>query len=385
MKLTKPLFAIIAGLIVSLTGLLQAQVTPGSVSISGGPPSSPQTFGTTNWIQYSAAISNASDNVCETLHPSNTIVAWGTTYGSWRAASNNPTYYTNVFPAAGWYTNDVKCTVTFSGTDCNGNSYSTNAIVNVTNVIQVVVPSINLGTSNIWWFNGESPSGYTMQTTASVSNAPSGSTFAWSISGTAAIVGSSTNSIITITNTGASVSNNDVSVQLVINGWDHVTTNLTVLAPKSLNFLSNNDQIYGYGYISQIHYQILDQFGHLLPSSVPWNEDIDTNGVASTAPQVTTAAIADYTGENWPWGEEDGWDGKWVVNPNDAYDSIWITAPSGVLNPNTSNPQTPLSSVKIAHSPSGGSWYVGTTGDGGIGVKVKTLEWQRYQDHGRHQ
>jgi len=150
MKLTKPLFIIIAGLLVSLTGQLQAQVIPGVVSISGGPPSSPQNFGTTNWIGYTAGISNASDDDCETLHPSNTIVAWGSSYGTWVTSSNNPTYWTYVFPAAGWYTNVINFGATFNGTDCDGNNYSTNANTSVTNVIEVK-PLLNIvvsGTTN---------------------------------------------------------------------------------------------------------------------------------------------------------------------------------------------------------------------------------------------
>jgi len=141
MKLTKPLFIIIAGLLVSLTGQLQAQVIPGSVSISGGPPVSPQLAGTTNWIQYSAAIGGASDDDCETLHPSNTIVAWSSSYGTWVTSSNNPAYWTNVFSAAGWYTNVITCTVTFWGTDCDGTNYSTNTIASVTNVVAVYAKS----------------------------------------------------------------------------------------------------------------------------------------------------------------------------------------------------------------------------------------------------
>jgi hypothetical protein len=158
---------------------------------------------------------------------------------------------------------------------------------------------------------------------------------------------------------------------------------LTVLAPASLNWLSNYDQPSGSSFKSEIHYQILDNQTHVLPHALPWNEDIDGNGVYSDSTTVTTAAIPDSTGENWGWGEESGWDGSWVVDPNNAFDTIQRGAPPG-RTPSPQNPQSPLGSAKICHSPTG-AWYVGTTGHGGIGVKVKTLKWQVYQDHGRHE
>ena len=249
-------------------------------------------------------------------------------------------------------------------------------------------PFISLGDTNIWWFNGESPSGYTMQTTASVSGAPGGATFAWSISGPAAIVGSSTNSSVTVTNTGPSVSPGDVVVKVVVAGAAICQTNLTVLAPKSLNLLSNYDQPFGDGYVSEIHYQILDQFNHVLPHTVPWNEDIDANGVPSTSDEVTAASKKDYciangdpADENWHWGEEEG---DPSADPNNCRDRVGANHPPGSTVPDTLHPQTPLSGVKVTHSPSGGSFHVGSD-TAGKGVLVKTLKWQKYQDHGRHE
>jgi hypothetical protein len=144
-KLTKPLFPIIVGLIVSMTGLLQAAVIPGSISITNGAPISPQVFGTTNWVLYYAKLGNASENNCEALNPSNTIVAWSATYGLWNSTSNNPAYWTNVFSAAGWYTNVISCTATFQGTDCNGVNYNVSTNASVTNVILVVQITLSLG------------------------------------------------------------------------------------------------------------------------------------------------------------------------------------------------------------------------------------------------
>ena len=141
MKLTKPLI-IIAGLLASLTSQLQAQVIPGPVSISGAAPS-PQNFGTSNSVAYTL-IGSPSDDDCEKLNPSNTIVAWGATFGSFISATNNPATWTYVFTSAGWYTNVITCAVTFKGTDCDGTNYSVSTNACVTNVIEVM-PFLNLG------------------------------------------------------------------------------------------------------------------------------------------------------------------------------------------------------------------------------------------------
>jgi hypothetical protein len=50
------------------------------------------------------------------------------------------------------------------------------------------------------------------------------------------------------------------------------------------------------------------------------------------------------------------------------------------------NPESPpLQVVASLLSTTNVAWDAGTTGHGGIGVKVKTLKWQVYQDHGRHE
>jgi hypothetical protein len=140
MKLTKPLFIIIAGLIVFLPGLLQAGISPGSISISGGPPTSPQLAGTTNWIQYTANITHYPvSSACESMPaPTNTIWGWSSSmYGTWVTSTNNPAYWTNVFTTGKWYTNVTTCTVEWQGVDCLGTNYDVSTNASVTNVILV--------------------------------------------------------------------------------------------------------------------------------------------------------------------------------------------------------------------------------------------------------
>ena len=257
MKLTKSLFAIIAGLIVSLTGLLQAQVTPGSVSISGGPPSSPQNFGKTNSVGYTATFGKLSDNGCEALTPSSTNVVWGATCGSFISTTNNPATWTNVFIYAGWYTNVITCTATFKGTDCNGTNYSVSTNACVTNVINVIQltnqcvattptnqsrTNIGVGEQVFIWILG-SPTGAITWSTSAGSVGPTSGT-----STTLTAPGNAATATVKASYSGGSLSAvfsviEPTGVNMVVYAKRHSANrpdiginNLIYLAPDSVNF-----------------------------------------------------------------------------------------------------------------------------------------------------
>ena len=140
MKLVKPIFIIIAGLLVSMTGLLQAQQGYHAYfDIYGGPPSSPQVSGTTNWVPYIATNAVVYGDDCEmALFPTNNSFSWSSTYGTWATNTSNPAYWTNVFRYGGWYTNVITCNATLNGTDCDGTNYTIYTNACVTNIIQVL-------------------------------------------------------------------------------------------------------------------------------------------------------------------------------------------------------------------------------------------------------
>jgi hypothetical protein len=237
-------------------------------------------------------------------------------------------------------------------------------------------PTCWLTSKSIWWFNGETPPNYPLSTTASVHGAPSGATVTWAVTGPVTPK-SGTGSSITLTGTGPSAGQRDVTVKAFVNGKQMCTVFVTVRAPDHQTWLRTTNYANGTGWESDIHYKLCDQFGHVLPYSVGWNEDKDGNRKYSTGAEVSAAAIPDYSGENWPWDEDGGISN---ADPNDTFDQC-IRA--GFTIPPTQNPQSPLGGTKVVHTPVGG-WYVGSAKIG-KGVKVASCVWQLYQDHCVHQ
>ncbi len=253
--------------------------------------------------------------------------------------------------------------------------------------------SCGLGDATIWWFNGESPDGYKVSTIATVTGAPSDATLDWSIeSGEPATITGSGSSV-TIKGTGPSAEHG-VTIDLTINGTKMCPQFLTVKVPNKLTPLTPEYADYRVtylgqdaGYLSVMQCQIVDQFNAVLPSPVPFAEDINGDGLPSKSDKVTQDRISDFTlqngynaNEDWIWGDE-AIDPK--ADPNRVTDNIGSARPSGEWTPNPKVPQNPLSMTPIAHSSPNGGFFVGGS-DIGKGVKVRTLSWHRYIDHGRH-
>jgi hypothetical protein len=321
---------------------------------------------------YTNANPNATNPTCNdtftTNNPSPTIVSnwWTVSVGSF---STNGTGLSASFTPTSCGSGSITFNTAYQDVcDTNQNTTSASGGFQVTQV--------TLDANQIWFFHYLTPDGYVTQTTANLCGVPSGATIIWHISGPAGFWGSGSNvTSITIYGTGASGANNDVAVYATVNGTQTCPVYLTVFSPTSQENYAVRDTSYGSGYESDIIDEIKDQFGNVLPSIVPWNEDIDGSGYASTAEQVTAAAIADYTGENWGWGPEGGAD----VDPSAAVDGIVRV---GEGTPPNTNPSDPLGSTKVDHSP-GGAWYCGGTLIGS-GVNVASCVWQMYTDHGRH-
>ncbi len=229
------------------------------------------------------------------------------------------------------------------------------------------------GGKGIWWFGGETPSGYKVKTNMKAKPAGIGS-YLWTVTAGADKV-QFTNNSSTITTTAettpiqskgpnGSAAKDDVSVTVTVNGVASDPFSLTVLVPNSLKPLSNVDNVDAtFGYLSEIHYAILDQFGRTLPSNVPLNE------------KFTSALRKDFAGTDWRRGPEGGA----LVSPANWQDSIQGEA--STFTPTPQNPQTPLGSVKVEHW--NGQWQIGSATIGS-GRRVQTNVWQKYQDHARH-
>ena len=249
---------------------------------------------------------------------------------------------------------------------------------------------------DLWWFNGEDPGGgYNITATLTAQPETIG-TFKWDvISGASKIDlnngGADADSItaiddnsITVKSTAPSASatnvTKDVTIQLTYNGTVVGSYDLAVFSPNSLNYLGTIDHDYSAlpppyqilpGYWCEVFYEILDQFGDVLPHNVPWNEDFNKDG------SISVSGVNDYPGgDDWGWGPESGWS----VPPAAAIDNLARCDPP-CSTPPAQN--VAVGSVKVDHEI--GAWYIGSTTIGN-GVLVKdNCKWQMYQDHARHE
>ena len=285
-------------------------------------------------------------------------------------------------------------TITFDPKDIGGN-YVFEAKCG-TSTKQITVTAADAVTfeqsDDLWWFNGEDPSRYHISVTIQANGGCPG-TYTWKVTAGADKVdlrngGTTADEIsgpqlrsIEVISTAPSGASEDVTIELKIDGVLVGEHKLTVFAPETLVLkIPNINQVaHPSGFRSRITYRIKDQFDETLPRHVEWNEDIDGNGMYSNAGQVSAAAISDWAGENWSWGEEDGW----LEDPNAAQDTITRRGGASWIPP-ALHPQNPLGGEKVDHSPEG-TWYVGSTAIG-KGVKVKDgVTWQIYRDHADHE
>lgn len=227
----------------------------------------------------------------------------------------------------------------------------------------VVRPRIS-GPTNVWWFNGETPAGYA--TTVTLTAAPAGAgAYTWAVvSGADKVTVSPSGNTLSVTGANASAFR-EVGVQVTVNGVASRAFNLSVRAPHRLvltrDFVQNADATWGYE--TQVHYRIEDQFTDLLPANVPLNE------------QWTTGVVADFAGMNWRRGAEGGA----TVAPADWFDRIQGETAGHVPAPRS--PCSPLCNTAVYHW--GGQWFVGSSVIG-RGRRVQTNTWQKYTDHAEH-
>jgi Glucodextranase, domain B len=230
--------------------------------------------------------------------------------------------------------------------------------------------------ADLWWFNMASPANYKVNVTLTAQGASTGS-FHWEVvDGTDKVnfENNATSIDITDKNTvglksiGASASaanvTKDVTIRLTYNGTAMCDFTTVVFAPSRLVFLRNVDLADAtYGYESDLHYSIKDQFNRTLSSNVELNE------------HFTTGQIADFPGMNWRFPVNGGA----TVAPTDWFDKV--QGEGATFMPTPQNPQNPLGGTKVSHWD--GEWSIGSTGIG-AGLQVQTNTWQKYRDHARH-
>jgi hypothetical protein len=244
---------------------------------------------------------------------------------------------------------------------------------------------------DLWWFNGAAPEDYpaTVQLTAAPTNGTYYTNWRWTITAGSAMVDflghpgqdvveqqvGGTSDTIGIVSTAASGSLDDVTIETqgfnpYLGVWSGViaTVSLAVPRPYRLVHLKDVDRADAtYGYVSEIHYRIENQFNRTLPRRIEINE------------KWTGVTVVDFKGTNWT---RPTMEGSVKVDPADWPDYVSGVGMTGGPMPVPLAPGTPLGNTKVIHWP--GEWYVGSLTIG-EGVKVQTNTWERYQDHARHE
>ena len=180
---------------------------------------------------------------------------------------------------------------------------------------------------NVWWFNGESPQpkGYVTTLTAS----SGGSDYTWTITGGTSYAQFSNNSSTIDTKSKDTVvlmPKNDPRCRLAGGQRDRQSQKqdgrgqrprtpsiLNVRKPYELQPNGISDAAdKNYGYVSYIHYRILDQTMAVLPATISLNE------------HFTSGLTNDYAGANWRFPVNCGSSMvcKGAFDPNDFYDQV---------------------------------------------------------------
>jgi hypothetical protein len=227
------------------------------------------------------------------------------------------------------------------------------------------------GPQTVWWFNGQTPSGYA--TTITLTAQPSGaSSYSWSLlAGTdkAALQNQSGNTIQVRSN-DLSTSTNDVTVQATVTtagGTKSATRTLTVRGPRLLTYSTRIDsEDPEFGYASHIFYKIRDNLNELLPLPIGFNE------------KWTTGMVNDYAGTSWTRGPVIGA----TTSNSELDDLIQGQGLGGSPIPVPVAPQYPFGTTKVQHW--GQEHRVGNTAPG-TGVRVQINTFQKYRDHASHE
>jgi len=149
---------------------------------------------------------------------------------------------------------------------------------------------------------------------------------------------------------------------------------LTVHKPYSMKNIATKDSgNLSTGYESKLTYQVLDQYGDVLPQPIDMRENF--------LPSTANPQLIDDTTNNWPLAANKGYGGK-ASNPSKFTDTITGPALFLTYTPRASFPCTPTRCQnRVLHFC--GYVTVGSP-DEGKGVIIASLTWQKYTDHGRH-
>jgi hypothetical protein len=223
-------------------------------------------------------------------------------------------------------------------------------------------PTIS-GPDTVWWFDGQTPSGYSTSITLSSSG---GSSTAWTVTAGWDYVNiseSGAQTTVTSTGTAFSLSPGDIEIVASANGQVSDSFQITSRKPDYLSRgITRTDCDNSYGYSTYIYYTVKDGLGDAVPTAVPMNED------------WSTGVTPDYTGTNWrrqdPKGNMTG-DGA-------GFADLIQGEAAGRL------PTATCDGNATAVQHWGQNWYVGSLTHG-VGALVQMDTLQKYRGFADHQ
>jgi hypothetical protein len=262
--------------------------------------------------------------------------------------------------------NSYSCTLTATAagsTTVTGTAYTTwcnkPATASVT-----VKPTIS-GGNTVWWFNGQTVSGYSTQITLTTQSSGT-----WNVTAgaTKVHISSSTGQSINVTGTGTfSQSSGDVKITVTVNGVASDTFSLSSNGPAFLSRSSKSDFPCSgngeQGWDSFINYTLRDNFNNPMPN-VPVNEAFSGSTVW---PRVTST-------------------GGTTTGTGTFTDDIFVCAAPGGLSPMPISPQQPETNTLVdsfhqnwcSGSSASNSW-----GSACVGGQTQSGTLQRFIDHGQ--
>lgn len=356
------------------------RVTPATNIVASGPPGGP--FSVSSFSYTLSATSGSVDysisGVPDWLTPSSTAGTVSTT-------GTIVTFNLNASANSLGY-NTYNAIITFTNTDTGLGTQTRAAALAVVPTISCVASSQVCPT--LWWFNGAFPQPINYLTTLQATaggvdyawTITSGTQYARFINGLSSINTLNINSVVVFPNgdPGAGLPPPTVAVTAKVVSSNGTGTStpfiLTLNKPNSLLYSRSEDRCYkpnlklqflcpAKGYLSIIHYRIVDLKGMPLPFEVPASEKFGRTELDDLA-------------SKWPTPPEVG---NPAADPTDFVDNISAYLPDG--RPPSLEPQVPLGMHRIDHH----SDSIGIGGvSPGAGANVETLTLQVFQDHGRH-
>ncbi|MGA8619649.1 MAG: hypothetical protein WB660_14170 [Candidatus Sulfotelmatobacter sp.] len=232
-----------------------------------------------------------------------------------------------------------------------------------------VTPRIS-GPNTVWWFNGQTPSGYSTSITLTASG---GSAYSWSITSGSNMItlSGTTGPSVTVKSTGTAFSSTATNIAVTVTdtatGESSAPFYITSRRPYLLVVGTVTDQCDStWGYDDYFNYTIKDQMGAALPSSIPLNE------------YWITAVVNDYPNTNWRRSNPGNYTTA-ATSPAQFADEIQgenITLPP--------TPPTACPSAGQAVDHWGQEWFIGSL-TSGSGASVQTDTIQKYTNNAQIQ